>query len=137
MDLLGPDTDLRGNTNSRHGHPTAPNLLQSKFSFEWPNQAWVGDITYIPTGEGWLYLAVVKDLCTKKVVGYAFSDRIDVQLTLAALDMAVHREKPDDSLIFHSDRGVQYATAAYRERLSQLSPPKHVPQGRSLRQRRG
>lgn len=77
----------------------------------------MGDITYIPTGEGWLYLAIVKDLCLKKIVGYAFSSRIDTQLTLDALDMAVRRQKPDKGLIFHSDRGVQYAAGAYRERL--------------------
>lgn len=107
-------------TNSRHSHPIAPNLLKRQFSFEQPNQAWVGDITYIPTGEGWLYLAAVKDLCTKKVVGYAFSGRIDTQLTLAALDMAVRRERPKPGLIFHSDRGVQYAAAAFRDRLAAL-----------------
>ena len=66
-------------------------------------------------GEGWLYLAIVKDLCLKKVVGYAFSDRIDTLLTLAALDMAVHRQKPKPGLIFHSDRGIQYASTAYRK----------------------
>ena len=99
-------------TNSRHSHPIAPNLLKRLFSFAQPNQAWVGDITYIPTGEGWLYLAAVKDLCTKKVVGYAFSSRIDTQLTLSALDMAVHRERPSPGLIFHSDRGIQYAAEA-------------------------
>lgn len=71
-------------TNSCHSHPIAPNLLQRQFSFALPNQAWVGDITYIPTSEGWLYLAAVKDLCTRKVVGFAFSCRIDTQLTLAA-----------------------------------------------------
>ena len=64
-------------TNSRHSHPVAPNLLMRKFSFDAPNKAWVGDITYIPTDEGWLYLATVKDLCSKQIVGYAFSDRID------------------------------------------------------------
>ena len=64
-------------THSNHSHPIAPNLLQRNFSFDRPDQAWVGDITYIPTGEGWLYLAIVKDLCTRKIVGYAFSDRID------------------------------------------------------------
>ena len=72
---------------------------------------------YIPTGEGWLYLAIVKDLCTRKIVGYAFSERIDTSLTLEALDMAVRRCKPPKGLIFHSDRGVQYAAAAFRERL--------------------
>ena len=74
-------------THSNHSHPIAPNLLQRNFSFDRPDQAWVGDITYIPTGEGWLYLAIVKDLCTRKIVGYAFSDKIDTRLTLAALDM--------------------------------------------------
>lgn len=104
-------------TNSSHSHPIAPNLLQRNFRFDRPDQAWVGDITYIPTGEGWLYLAIVKDLCTRKIVGYAFSDRIDTQLTLAALDMAYRRRRPAMGLIFHSDRGVQYAARAYRERL--------------------
>ena len=104
-------------THSNHSHPIAPNLLQRNFSFDRPDQAWVGDITYIPTGEGWLYLAIVKDLCTRKIVGYAFSDRIDTRLTLAALDMAYRRRKPAQGLIFHSDRGVQYAAQAYRERL--------------------
>ena len=104
-------------TNSNHDNPIAPNLLKRNFTFEGPDQAWVGDITYIPTGEGWLYLAIVKDLCLKKIVGYAFSERIDTQLTLAALDMAYRRRKPPKGLIFHSDRGVQYAAKAYRERL--------------------
>lgn len=104
-------------TNSNHSHPIAPNLLQRNFSFPRLNQAWVGDITYIPTAEGWLYLAIVKDLCSRKIVGYAFSDRIDTHLTLAALDMAYRRRKPPNGLIFHSDRGVQYAAKAYRERL--------------------
>ena len=104
-------------TNSNHSHPIAPNLLERNFSFDRPDQAWVGDITYIPTGEGWLYLAIVKDLCLRKIVGYAFSDRIDTELTLAALDMAYRRRKPPKGLIFHSDRGVQYAARAYRDRL--------------------
>lgn len=107
----------KATTNSNHSHPIAPNLLMRNFTFLRPDQAWVGDITYIPTGEGWLYLAIVKDLCTRKIVGYAFSERIDTQLTLAALDMAYRRRKPQKGLIFHSDRGVQYASRAYRERL--------------------
>lgn len=65
--------------NSRHSQPIAPNLLMRNFSFHRPDQAWVGDITYIPTAEGWLYLAIVKDLCTRKIVGYAFSSRIDAR----------------------------------------------------------
>lgn len=108
----------RVTTNSRHSHPIAPNLLKRNFAFECPNQAWGGDITYILTREGWLYLAIVKDLCLKKIVGYAFSNRIDTQLTLAALNMAVQRQKPDRGLIFHSDRGVQYAANAYQHQLS-------------------
>ena len=110
----------KATTNSRHSHPIAPNLLMRKFSFDAPNKAWVGDITYIPTDEGWLYLATVKDLCTKQIVGYAFSDRIDTNLTLAALDAAVRRRHPAPGLIFHSDRGVQYAARAYRLRLANL-----------------
>ena len=112
----------KATTNSRHAHPIAPNLLARRFSFDKPDTAWVGDITYIPTGEGWLYCAVVKDLCTKQIVGYAFSDRIDTNLTLAALGMAVRRRKPLPGLIFHSDRGVQYAAYAYRQRLASLVP---------------
>jgi len=107
----------KATTNSNHSHPIAPNLLQRNFTFKHPDLAWVGDITYIPTGEGWLYLAIVKDLCTRKIVGYAFSDRIDTQLTLEAIDMAYRRRKPNTGMIFHSDRGVQYAAKAYRERL--------------------
>ena len=87
----------KATTNSRHAHPIAPNLLARRFSFDKPDTAWVGDITYIPTGEGWLYCAVVKDLCTKQIVGYAFSDRIDTNLTLAALGMAVRRLCPASS----------------------------------------
>lgn len=104
-------------TNSKHANPVAPNLLKRNFQSPHPNTVWVGDITYIPTGEGWLYLAIVKDLCLKKVVGYAFSSHIDTNLALTALDMAVRRQKPQAGLIFHSDRGVQYASAAYRQAL--------------------
>lgn len=117
----------KSTTNSNHNHSVAPNLLKRKFSFEKPNQAWVGDITYIPTGEGWLYLAIVKDLCTRKIVGYAFSNRIDSKLTLDALNMAIRREAPRHDLIFHSDRGVQYASNAFRQRLAQL----HIRQSMS------
>ena len=107
-------------TNSKHSHPVAPNLLNRNFQVPKPNTVWVGNITYIPTGQGWLYLAIVKDLCTKKVVGYAFSNRIDTALTLVALCMAVKRERPAPGLMIHSDRGVQYAAAAYREELEKL-----------------
>ena len=108
---------FRNTTNSNHRHPIAPNLLNRNFYASDPNLVWIGDITYIPTGEGWLYLAVIKDLYTKMVVGYAFSERIDTNLTLEALRMAYHRQKPTKGLIFHSDRGVQYAADAYRQQL--------------------
>ena len=104
-------------TNSKHNYSVSPNLLKRDFTADSPNQKWVGDITYIPTDEGWLYVAIVKDLCLKKIVGYAFSSRIDTNLTVSALKMAVNRQKPQNELIFHSDRGVQYASVGYREAL--------------------
>ena len=107
---------------SRSGYyAVSPNLLKRDFTAVKPNQKWVGDITYIHTDEGWLYAAIVKDLCLKKIVGYAFSSRIDTNLTVSALKMAVNRQKPQDNLIFHSDRGVQYASAGYREALAEYN----------------
>jgi len=114
-------------TNSKHTYIISPNLPQRNFCYDCINQVWVGDITYIPTDEGWLYLAIVKDLCDKKIVGYAFSERIGADLTISALDMAVSRGKPEQGLIFHSDRGVQYASIKYRERLNQC----HIRQSMS------
>lgn len=108
-------------THSKHQNPVAANLLKRNFSCKEPNRIWVSDITYIPTGEGWLYLAIVKDLCLKKVVGYAFSSRIDTSLTLDALNMAVRRQKPAKGLIFHSDRGIQYCSHAFRNALDRLN----------------
>lgn len=80
-------------TNSKHGYAISPNLLKRNFIASEPNIKLVGDITYILTDEGWIYTAIVKDLCSKKVVGYAFSDRIDSNLTCAALELAVKREQ--------------------------------------------
>ena len=114
-------------TNSNHGYRISPNLLQRDFSADQPNQKWTGDITYVGTDEGWLYHAVVRDLCRKKIVGYAFSDRIDTTLTVDALMMALEREKPRGSLIFHSDRGVQYASVKYRDVLEKY----HITQSMS------
>ena len=102
-------------TNSNHSNPVAQNLLGRGFKAAHINEVWVGDITYIPTGEGWLYLAIVKDLFLKKVIGYAYGERIDTQLTVSAVEMAIRRQKPKPGLIFHSDRGVQYASCAFRE----------------------
>lgn len=109
---------FRITTDSNHNYAVSPNLLKRDFTADKQNQKWVGDITYIPTDEGWLYAVIVKDLCLKKIVGYSFSSRIDTSLTVSALEMAVSRQKPQDNLIFHSDRGVQYASAGYREALS-------------------
>lgn len=109
---------FHGTTNSNHTYPIAPNLLMRNFKVDRPNQVWVSDITYIPTDEGWLYCAVVKDLCTKQIVGHACSAKIDTKLALDALNMAIRREHPSKNLIHHSDRGVQYASNGYRKYLS-------------------
>ena len=106
-------------TNSNHDQPIAPNRLAKAPAPSAPNQAWVTDITYIDTGEGWLYLAGVLDLYSRKMVGWAMSERIDTPLVLSALNMALlHRDPPRD-LLCHSDRGVQYASADYRAALAQ------------------
>ena len=101
-------------TNSNHNNTVSPNLLGRKLKAVRPNQVWVSDITYIATGEGWLYCAIVKDLFTKKIVGFATSERINTQLCLDALNMAIFRQKPPKGLIFHSDRGVQYTAKRFR-----------------------
>ena len=125
-------------TNSNHSHPIAPNLLQRKFTFDRPDQAWVGDITYIPTDEGWLYLAIVKDLCTRKIVGYAFSDRIDTQLTLAAL--CAGHGLPSPQATHGPDLPQRLRRPVRRQGLPGppgclWHPPEHVTSGRPLRQR--
>jgi putative transposase len=102
-------------TDSRHDWPIAPNRLGQKFAAERPNQVWLADISYVSTGEGWLYLAVVLDLFTRKIVGWAMRDHMRAELTIAALTMAIQRQKPLRGLIHHSDRGNQYAAADYRK----------------------
>ena len=105
-------------TDSRHNLPVAPNRLNQKFAAERPNQIWLADVTYVPTKEGWLYLAVVLDLFTRKIVGWAMRDHMRAELTIAALTMAIQRQKPPPGLIHHSDRGSQYAAADYHKVLS-------------------
>jgi len=102
-------------TDSRHNWPIAPNRLGQKFAAERPNQVWLADISYVPTSEGWLYLAVVLDLFTRKIVGWAMREHMRAELTIAALTMAIQRQKPPPGLIHHSDRGSQYAAADYRK----------------------
>lgn len=98
-------------TKSDHDKPIAPNELDRNFHPEGPNQAWVGDITYIPTRDGWLYLAIVLDLYSRRVVGWATSARATRQLALDALQMALQKRAVEPGLLlFHSDRGVQYAS---------------------------
>jgi len=104
-------------TDSRHDHPIAPNLLNRNFSAAAPNQVWLTDITYIETGQGWLYLAAVMDLYSRKIVGWAMEDHLRTELPLAALNMAISTRRPGPNLIHHSDRGVQYASADYRAAL--------------------
>ena len=111
----------KATTNSNHNLPIAPNLLNRDFSASKPNEKWVSDITYIATGEGWLYLAVIKDLYTKGIVGWACSSTIDKHLVLNALQRAVENERPQKGLIFHSDRGSQYASYDFRDALKRFS----------------
>ena len=101
-------------TDSKHAHPIAPNVLARDFSVNAPNQKWLADLTYIPTGEGWLYLALVLDLFARKLVGWAMSDTMPQELTLAALAVALGWRDPDPGLLHHSDRGSQYAANDYR-----------------------
>jgi putative transposase len=109
---------FRVTTDSRHDHPVAPNRLDRQFTVEAPNTVWLADISYIPTREGWLYLAVVLDLYSRQVVGWAMDEEMPQELTLAALDMALKRRRPLPGLMHHSDRGSQYA-AAYQARLAE------------------
>src|SRR5689334_2827395 len=90
-------------TDSNHSLPVAENLLDRNFAAEKPDQVWLADITYIPTGEGGLYLAVILDLFTRKVVGWAMRDHMRAELTMAALTMAIQRRRPGPDLIHHSD----------------------------------
>ncbi|WP_224741512.1 IS3 family transposase [Bradyrhizobium sp. 2S1] len=102
-------------TDSRHDLPIAANLLERNFTATAPNRIWLADITYIETDQGWLYLATVMDLYSRRIVGWAMADHLRAELPLAALRMAVSAQRPGAGLIHHSDRGVQYASAEYRK----------------------
>lgn len=124
--LVGTPTRRRAprTTDSTHGFPIAPNLLARCFAVydangvAEVNRTWVSDITYVPTREGWLYLAVVLDLASRRVVGWAMRDTLAAELALEALQMALDQRHPAPGLVHHSDRGVQYACTAYREVLA-------------------
>lgn len=105
-------------TDSRHGYAVAPNLLARQFNVEESDTVWAGDITYLWTAEGWLYLAALLDLHSRKVVGWAMSSSIDAALVQEALRMALGRRSPGPGLMHHSDRGSQYACGAYQELLA-------------------
>lgn len=104
-------------TDSKHASPVADNVLDRQFLAELPDQKWAVDITYIPTIEGWLYLAGVIDLCSRKIVGWAMADHMETGLVSDALTMALMRRQPEEGMLHHSDRGVQYASDAYQHLL--------------------
>jgi len=106
-------------TDSNHDQPIAPNRLAQLPAPSAPNQIWVGDITYIHTEEGWLYLAGIMDFYSRRIVGWAMDQNNDTQLILAAWNMAQTQRQPPPELVFHSDRGCQYASADYRHALAQ------------------
>jgi transposase InsO family protein len=105
-------------TDSDHSLPVAENILGRAFDPSRPNEAWVADITYIPTGEGWLYLAVVEDLYSRLIVGWSMAEHLESRLVVDALDMALKRRLPPEGLLAHSDRGSQYASDHYQRLLS-------------------
>jgi transposase InsO family protein len=107
----------KATTQSKHNLPVAPNRLEQDFTASAPNQKWVSDITYLWTGEGWLYLAVVLDLYSRAVVGWSMGKRITRDLVIQALTMAIWRRRPQAGLIVHSDRGSQYASNDYQRLL--------------------
>jgi transposase InsO family protein len=104
-------------TDSSHAHAVAPNVLDRDFGADAPDRKWAADITYVATDQGWLYLAVVLDLCSRKVVGWAMADHLRAELCTDALEMALERRRPAGGLLHHSDRGVQYACGEYRDLL--------------------
>jgi len=109
---------FRVTTDSKHRWPVAANRLARRFEVSRPDTVWAGDITYIRTREGWLYLAVLLDLCSRRVVGWAMSSRLTRRLPQAALEMAIGRRRPVAPILHHSDRGSQYASRDYRQALS-------------------
>jgi putative transposase len=109
----------KATTNSKHALPVAPNLLDRQFETKAPDQVWTADITYIPTREGWLYLAVVMDLYTRMIVGWSMDGRMTKELVMDALRMARFRRKPKAGVMHHSDRGSQYCSHAYQALLTE------------------
>jgi transposase InsO family protein len=113
-----PPRRFRATTDSRHGFAVAPNVVAREFSAPAPNRIWVTDMTYIWTWEGWLFLAAIVDLFSRRIVGWAIADHLRTELPLEALGMALGIRQPDRGLVHHSDRGCQYASAVYRAELA-------------------
>lgn len=111
---------FKATTNSRHKLPVAGNLLGQRFKVSQPNKVWLSDITYVPTDEGWLYLAGHKDLCTNEIVGYAMGERMTKNLVSESLCRAVEAKRPASGLMHHSDRGSQYCSTEYRDIMSRF-----------------
>ncbi len=110
----------RTTTDSSHTYAVSPNRLERDFSAEAPDRVWVSDITYIRTWEGWLYLAVILDLYSRRVVGWAAADHLRTELVIEAFEKAVRRRQPEPGLVFHMDRGCQYASDAFQHHLARL-----------------
>lgn len=113
-----PREKWRVTTESGHNFPIAPNILRRQFNASRPDELWVGDITYIGTHQGWVFLAVVIDLFSRRVVGWSLTTHMRAELVMDALEMAIGRRKPAAGLIYHTDRGIQYASDAHRAILS-------------------
>jgi transposase InsO family protein len=105
-------------TDGRHAHAVADNVLDRDFAATKPNRKWAADITYVPTDQGWLYMAAVIDLCSRRIVGWSMADHMEAELVSDALSMALTRRRPREGLLHHSDRGVQYACDAYQSLLA-------------------
>lgn len=114
--------------------PAAPNLVQRQFRVDAPDRIWVGDMTFIRTRQGWLHLAILLDLYSRRVVGWSMSEKPDLALVLNALNMALEQRRPERGLIHHTDQGPIYAARAYRERMQEIRfIAKHERQGQCIR----
>jgi len=110
-----PKRRFRRTTDSNHDYPIAENIVNRQFDVKAPDRVWAGDITYIWTLQGWLYLAVIIDLFSRRVVGWSLANHMRTELVLSALQMALGQRIPDGGMVYHSDRGSQYASGDYRE----------------------
>ena len=121
--------------DSRHDHPVAPNLLGRRFAADHPDTVWLADISYVPTDEGWLYLAAIKDMATREIVGWSMADHLRADLACDALLMAIRRRQPPRGLLHHSDRGVQGGLKWSSQRLREptVAPRRRPRQASSSR----